>query len=356
MKILNMNTKLLFLLTFSFTLLSSQDVNAQYSTKKVKSKYEVYTDSLKVYEYNYIFPIWGQGAYKKGFDIPYPVGIMANYMWMRQSVVMDNFRLGFTSTNKDVPLTPVEMIKFGTNTNTSWTANVRPDVWIFPFLNVYGIFGYGQSQTDVNLVAPVNLSTSVTQEIQTSGVGVMTAFGIGPVWVSVDGNWTWNKPALLDDAVRVNVLGVRMGHTFTFKSKPERNIAVWVGGMRAKMESETVGKITLAEALPQEAWDRKDEIVQNYEDWYNSLNPNRPLDQKTIEIADEVLTPIVERIDAADGSTVIKYGMDKQVAEMWNMVVGAQFQINKNWMLRSEGGIVGDRKSLLISMNYRFKI
>jgi len=327
------------------------EVSAQYSSKKVKSKYQTYTDSLKSYKYNYIFPIWGQGAYKKGFDIPYPAGIMANYMWMRQSVVMDNFRLGFTTENKDVPLTPVEMIKFGTNTNTSWTTNVRPDLWVFPFLNVYGIFGYGQSQTDVNLVAPVNLSTSVTQEIQTTGVGVMTAFGIGPVWFSVDGNWTWNKPALLDDAVRVNVLGARMGHTFTFKSKPDRNIALWVGGMRAKMESETVGKITLSEALPQDVWDRKDQIVQDYNDWYdNEATPAQKI------IADQTLTPIVERIDAADGSTIIKYGMDKQVAEMWNMLVGAQFQLNKNWMLRSEGGIVGDRKSFLISLNYRFKI
>ena len=61
-------------------------------------------------------------------------------------------------------------------------------------------------------------------------------------------------------------------------------------------------------------------------------------------------------MQAADGEAIIKYGMDKQVAEMWNMVVGAQFQLNKNWMLRSETGIVGDRKQFLLSLNYRFKI
>jgi hypothetical protein len=343
--------KYYILFTFLVSALLLNTANAQYSSKKVKSKYQTYTDSLKAYEYNYIFPIWGQGAYKKGFDIPYPAGIMANYMWMRQNVIMDNFQLGVTTDSADIPLTPVDFIKFGDNINTSYTANIRPDLWIFPFLNVYGIFGVGQSETEVNLVAPVALTTVVTQDITTTGFGVMTAFGIGPVWVSVDGNWTWNKPALLDKAVRVNVLGVRMGHTFTFKSKPDRNIALWVGGMRAKMESETTGKITLAEALPQEAWDRKDQIVMDYEDWYNN---EATIAQKAI--ADKTLTPIVERIDAADGSTIVKYGMDKQVAEMWNMVVGAQFQLNKNWMLRSEGGVVGDRKSFLISLNYRFKI
>jgi hypothetical protein len=48
--------------------------------------------------------------------------------------------------------------------------------------------------------------------------------------------------------------------------------------------------------------------------------------------------------------------MDKRPEEEWNMVIGGQFQLNKNWMLRSEGGIIGDRKSFLASVNYRFKI
>lgn len=330
--------------------------NAQYSAKKVKSKHQAYTDSLKSYEYNYLFPIWGQGAYKKGFDIPYPGGVMGNFIWMQQSILIEDFQLGVTTDSLDIPLTPVdELLKFGKNSNTSWAANVRPDLWVFPFLNVYGLFGGGVSTTEINLVNPIPISTSVTQDLRTAGVGVMTAFGVGPVWISIDGNWTWNKAALLDKAVRVNVLGVRFGHTFTFKNRPDRNFAIWAGGMRAKMESETVGKITLAEALPS-LGERSQEIVDNYNEWYAELDPNNPIDKRIMEKADEVLQPIVDRIEAADGSTVIKYGMSKQVAEMWNGVVGVQFQLNKNWMFRSEGGIIGDRKSWLISANYRFKI
>jgi hypothetical protein len=177
----------------------------------------------------------------------------------------------------------------------------------------------------------------------------MTAFGIGPVWMSVDGNWTWNKPELLDKAVNVNVLGMRLGHTFTFKNKPDRNIALWVGAMRAKMSSETVGEIKLVEAIPQETWDRRDEVVANYWYWYEN---DATIQQK--DLADKVLTPIVNRIEDADGSAVVRYGMDKQVKNMWNGLIGAQFQLNKHWMLRSEGGIVGDRKSFLLFINYRF--
>jgi len=59
-------------------------------------------------------------------------------------------------------------------------------------------------------------------------------------------------------------------------------------------------------------------------------------------------------IKIAVADQVLRYGMDKSPAGEWNMVVGAQYQLNKKWMLRTEGGIIGDRKSFLLSLNYRF--
>ena len=326
-----------------------KSVDAQYANTKIKSKHEMYTDSLKQVEYNYIFPILGQGAYRKGFDIPYPVGLMGNYMWMKQNLIFDNMQLGLKTDNVDIPLTPVDFIEFGENLNTSYAYNVRPDIWILPFLNVYGIFGGGQSKTEVNLTAPFPLYSKVEQGLSTAGFGVMAAGGIGPVWFSVDANWTWSKPQLLDKPVRVNVLGIRAGHTFVFKNKPDRNFALWVGAMSMQMNTETSGEIKLIDALPPEAWERKEEIVLNYYDWYeNEATPPQKV------VADRVLTPIVERIDAADGESIIRYGMDKQVQDRWNGTVGGQFQLNKRWMFRSEAGLIGNRKSFLISVNYRF--
>lgn len=322
---------------------------SQYASTKIKSKHEAYTDSLKQVEYDYIFPILGQGAYRKGFDIPYPAGLMANYMWMKQNLIFDNMQLGIKTDNLDIPLTDVEFIEFGENTNTSYAYNVRPDLWILPFLNVYGIFGGGQSRTEVNLTAPIPLYSNVEQGLRTAGFGVMGAGGIGPIWFSVDANWTWSKPELLDKPVKVNVLGIRLGHTFKFKNKPESNIALWAGGMRMEMNSDTKGEILLIDAIPPETWERKDELVANYYDWYNNeATPPQKI------VADRVLTPIVERIDAADGDTIIRYGMDKQVEQRWNGTIGGQYQLNKRWMFRTEAGLIGNRKSFLVSVNYRF--
>lgn len=345
--------KLLFIL-FLFIGMGAGSVLGQYTTKKVNQKHKAYTDSLKSIEYDRVLPILGAGAYREGFDIPYPLGVMANFIWLRQGILIDNMQLGLKTDSFDIPLTPVEFIEFGDNVNTSYSVNFRPDIWILPFLNVYGLFGAGRSTTEVNLVAPVELKSVVEQGIQTAGFGVLGAGGVGPVWISVDANFTWNKPELLEEPTKVNVLGLRVGHSFIFKNRPDRNINVWAGAMRLHMATETVGQISLNDALPQETWDRKDQIVEDYWAWYASLDPNNILDAKKIEKADNVLTPIINKIDELNGDAVVRYAMDKQTAQLWNGVFGMQFQINKAWQIRAELGLLGDRRSYLANINYRF--
>jgi len=341
------------------TMMVWSNAQAQYATTKVKSKHHLYTDSLKQVEYNYLLPVWGQGAYSQGFDIPYPMGIMGNFFWTNQALLINNLQLGYHGKNVDAELQPivddngVEILGFGDNFNESYSVNVRPDVWVFPFLNVYGIFGYGHSHTEVNINRlgdrEFDFTSVVDQGIRTAGFGVMAAGGIGPVWFSADFNFTWNKPELTENATRVNVMGIRMGHTFVFKRKPERNIALWVGTMGIKMQTDTYGSVTMKDALPDDIWDRRDEIVGDYRDWYDN---EATLGQKII--ADKILTPIMDGLEARNGDGIVDYGIEKQVKDRWNMLIGAQFQYNKHWMLRSEIGFLGSRESFLLSLNYRF--
>jgi opacity protein-like surface antigen len=347
----------LFLLLVAF-------VNAQYTTKRVSKAQQAYTDSLKQIKYDYIFPLLGQGAYSEGYDIPYPVGIMANFFWADQGILINNLQLGYKNAynpGNSFELRPIldengkELIKFAENRNVSYSYNVRPDLWVLPFLNIYGIFGYGSSHTEVNIsglsdyVFPEPITSVVDQGIRTSGFGVLGAGGVGPMWISVDANFTWNKPDLLDKATRATVVGVRTGHAFVFRKKPYRNIALWVGAMRIEMQSETIGEIKLRDAFGDDMWDKKQEIVDNYNHWYD--NEATPVQQI---IADKTIGPIIDEIDNREGESIVQYGIDKQVAKKWNMLLGAQFQINKRWQLRFEAGILGDRKSFLSSLNYRF--
>ena len=95
------------------------------------------------------------------------------------------------------------------------------------------------------------------------------------------------------------------------------------GGMRVKMGSETSGQITLNEAIP-DFFEKKDQIVSDYESWKDLNYDDLPFGQK--KVIDEVIDPIVQAIDERNGEGIVKYAMDKQTKQLWNGIMGAQFQ------------------------------
>ena len=86
--------KRILIIGLFFAIVFVENSHAQYANTKIKDKNQAYTDSLKQVKYDNVFPIWGQKAYEKGFDIPYPTGIMVNYFYAKQSIIVDNLRLG----------------------------------------------------------------------------------------------------------------------------------------------------------------------------------------------------------------------------------------------------------------------
>ncbi len=347
-------SKNIFVLILFAAVLFPGTLKAQYSSKRVKSAYQAYTDSLKNLDYDRVFPFWGHKAYKKGFDIPYPLGFMANYFWVNQGILIDNFQLGFDNAAGgpfDFPLQELSdsILDFGNNSNKSWSLNIRPDIWLFPFIDVYGIFGYGRSDTKIEVNAfqytdnPIRFTSIVDQAIYTYGVGLLLAGGVGPIWVSMDNNITWNKPELLEDATRAWVMGLRMGKLFKFRNKPQSNISFWIGTMFLNMQSRTVGNIALRDAIP--------DFDESKQQLINDLEEKKG---ETGIIGDKLIDNLITIIEDRNGESLITYAMDKQTKQHWNGLVGMQYQLNKTWQLRAEGGVVGDRKSFLLSLNYRF--
>lgn len=312
-------------------------------TKSFSEKRKKYIDSLKKVNYNYMFPILGQQAYSKGYDIPYPVGIMVNYFNATQSIVIENIQLGFEGPNKTVgPADFSGLIQFGDNKSHLYNFNIRPDVWVFPFLNVYGLFGYAPTvNTTVELKEPFYLKSSPKQSGLTYGFGIMTAMNAGPVFISVDFNQTWSQLQLLDKAVSSNILGLRVGHSFVFNSKPEKNLTFWMGAMRLGIRSETKGRIQVGEAIGDADQKFVDDVHAS--DWYNNLGPLRQ------EIVDQTLNSAVNKIN----DTYVVYSIDKHMKQQWSGCIGAQFQQNKRMIYRTEVNCIGDRFSVMLSYNYR---
>ncbi|MEN8117739.1 MAG: hypothetical protein ABFS16_12210 [Bacteroidota bacterium] len=308
-------------------------------------------DTAKV-EYPYKFPIMGNIAYEKGFDLPYPAGSMFNLFWARQDIDISELQIGFSEgIIPDVAMTDIsEIVEFETISASALSVNVRPDLWVFPFLNVYGIFGKTWSQTEVVLNKPFKFSTVAELNGQTYGFGFTGAGGLGKYFFVMDGNWTWTDMTNFKEPVRSKVFSTRIGRAFKVSKHPESNLAWWVGAMRIKMGGVTAGTIAVNEILPSEIGANRDQFLEDYYAWYDALPPKDKLDPKVIvskQIVDNIISP-------ADGSGQIHYSLRKEPKQKWNMLIGGQYQINKHHQLRAEAGFLGSRTSFLFSYNYRF--
>jgi len=355
-------------------------VNAQvYTNKVVGAKNEVLIDSLKSTEYPYALPILGAKATARGYDLPYSAGIGVNYLWTESALIIDNLFVGFNNG----PMYDLdEIIRFDDAIATANAINIRPDIWLLPFLNVYGLFSKAKTSTeifagvylpDVDNVWSEVASFSSKAEFDATGLGIgMTpTIGVGGGWMALDMNVTWQSISALDKPVMTFVFGPRFGKSFKFKNNPQSNIAIWVGGFRLHLKSGTSGSLPLSEVLPIEGLQAKvDESIENVaekqiavDEWWAGLTPieqANPVNEAKYETANRALDTAGETLNGIDAalndeeSATVQYSLEKRPKDMWNFVLGSQYQINKHFMIRAEAGFLGSRTQAIAMLQYRF--
>ncbi len=338
---------------------------------------ELNTKDRDSIEYNYLLPIFGKKTAALGFDLPYSAGLGVNYLTQKSNITISNVSIGFNNSdlyNVD------ELIRFNKTTATSNGINVRPDLWIFPFLNVYGIIARANTSTqvDVSVVIPRINNSEELFRIQTNpefstttlGFGLTPTAGFFGGWIAFDMNFTWTDVDAQENPVYAFVFDPRIGKTFKLK-KPERNISVWVGGFRVKVSRDTRGSLALGDVLPIDQWESKvaagqvkiGEAQIELDDWWNGLSPvqqsnpvniaKREGNQLKLNAASQLLNGAENALGTAESSTV-DYTLDKEQETMWNFIVGSQFQLNKHWMIRAEYGYSSGRQQFFGGLQYRF--
>ncbi|MCB2222401.1 MAG: hypothetical protein KQI35_18600 [Bacteroidetes bacterium] len=306
--------------------------------------------------YPYILPVLGTKVHEAKIRLPYPVGIMFNTLVGEQFLSLSDIALGFgkySSTSEPNMIDLSEVIEFEDIRAQTSTFNLRVDTWLLPFVNVYGIVGQTKkADINVNLVEPFPLD--VTTEVSGTyvGFGAMAAGAVGPVFVSLDVNRTYNYNPRLDDPAKVLIGGLRTGPVFRFKNNPEMNISLWTGAMYSHFNGETDGSIAALDLAPNAPAEIENKL-NNLHEWYDGLKPVEQLLYKNIyEKLDNGLTELKEGVE--DG--YIRYSFNKKINNPWNMLIGAQWQLNYRWQLRAEAQFLGDRTAGLFSLNYRFGI
>lgn len=351
---------------------------AQYTTDKVVGqKNAAIIDSLKTVDYPYLLPIWGKKVAQKGFKLPKSAGLSFQYIWQQSDIIIDNLKIGFNNgPQHDLD----EIIRFDKAQTTTTGGNLRPDVWVFPFLNVYGILAQSNTSTAINagLWIPddsawkksLTIDTKANFDATTIGFGLTPTVGIGGFFLALDMNFTWSDISELDKPAYAFVFGPRFGKNIAFK-KPERSLALWAGGFRVKLNSGTSGSLNIADLFPVNAWENKidtgymkiAESQQKVDNWWDKLTPTEqknPVNIAKHETANAALEKAGGILNAASltvsnvANSTVQYSLDKKPKDMWNFIIGSQFQINRSWMIRAEYGFLGSRSQFIGGLQYRF--
>ena len=97
--------------------------------------------------------------------------------------------------------------------------------------------------------------------------------------------------------------------------------------------------------------------------WWEGLTPveqKNPVNVAKYTAANAALGRAGEILNAADEAaangvtSTVQYSMDKRPKDMWNFIVGSQYQLNKHFMVRAEVGFLSSRIQVNTGLQYRF--
>ena len=186
-------------------------------------------------------PIWGRKAKEKGFDLPLPVGLGLSYTYINQNMVVSDVVV----QGRPLDLTIRDAA------TTTHTGVFRADVWVLPFLNVYGLIGQTVGDTRPALVLRNGevLESKVDYDRFSYGGGITLAGGWKSLFLTLDANWTsgpivsTKKGQVGDEPIKSLTFAPRLG--LLMSSGRFGTGAIWVGGMCLIATSEIRDSIDL---------------------------------------------------------------------------------------------------------------
>ncbi|PHM45018.1 hypothetical protein Xmau_01223 [Xenorhabdus mauleonii] len=273
-----------------------------------------------------ILPIWGDAARAKGYDLPEPFGASYSYMNMRQNIVIDSIKFEYTNPFINERFGNMITVNAGDTRQKSETHLLKLDSWVFPFLNIYGLYGKtkGKSNTNLNNIVVEddadtlrNIPFELNFKGKTFGGGATFAGGYNQFFATLDANYTRTNLDILDGDISAFVLTPRIGYEFVFNpliaGQGNSKVQVWVGAMYQDITQQFKGDVAGLNLPP------------NLEFLFGMLK-----DQ-----------------------TDIKFDVKQHLAHKWSNTVGARFEVTRNFNVISEVGF-GNRNTFFVSGEFRF--
>ncbi|QLY36898.1 hypothetical protein HV164_10360 [Citrobacter freundii] len=286
------------------------------------------------------FPIWGEEAKARGYSIPLPFGVNLSYMNMRQNIDVDS--IGFSGLALGNHAIPTDMfnIDAGHTREQSKSENLRIDMWVFPFLNIYGLVGHtrGSSVSNVSVDADPTRYTGIDRVIASSvhqlyqsgklqdidftldfkgttwGTGITLAGGYENWFALVDTNYTRTDFDILDGKISALTVSPRVGYRFRFQGPVgESHLSVWLGSMYQNVQQEFRGSLS---------------------------DLHMPA----------ALQPLIDTVNQNNEG---RFDVKQKLTSPWNMLIGTQFEMTPQFNVLTEFGF-NERNSFFVAGEYRF--
>ena len=129
-----------------------------------------------------VVPLWGATLRERGTDLPLPFGLSVAYTYVAQNTEVSHVKVKDRTLDLNIPAAKT----------ASHTVVFRADAWILPVLNVYGMLGYTNGQTEPRLVLAngTTVGRTVSYSRAMYGGGATLAGGYKAYFLTLDANYT----------------------------------------------------------------------------------------------------------------------------------------------------------------------
>lgn len=286
------------------------------------------------------FPIWGDEARARGYSIPLPFGVNLSYMNIRQNIDVDSITFsGLKLGDHPIP-SDLFNIDVGKTRQRSKSENLRLDMWVFPFLNIYGLVGHtrGSSLSQVSVDADPSKYTGIDRIIASAvhrlnqsgdlqdidfaldfkgttwGTGFTLAGGYEKWFALVDTNYTRTEFDILDGKISAITVSPRVGYRFDMPAiSGPSHLSLWIGSMYQDVDQEFKGNISDLH-MPAE------------------------------------LQPLIDTVNKDNAG---RFDVKQHLSSPWNTLIGAQYELTQNFNVLAEVGF-NERNSFFLAGEYRF--
>ncbi|MBN2460673.1 MAG: hypothetical protein JXB60_03615 [Candidatus Cloacimonetes bacterium] len=227
----------------------------------------------------------------EGYEMPLPMGLGLTYYFQDQFYELDQIWIDIEIFDPEVIADEIKI------DNHTTEMSLKLDMWLFPFLNLFGLFGKVEGNTDIDL-GTLYSDMKLSYDGYVYGIGANLAGGWKSTFANFNATYTRTRLDQEDSSVEAWIISPKVGLHF---NQPWIlwDMSIWTGGMYQEYDERHTGKIDVI------------------------------------------------------GFGNVSYDVTLAEKESWNYLLGLTTGLSRHIHLEFEGGF-GKRSQLASSLTYRF--